>query len=121
MRHGPTIAVVDDDSEVRASLENFLRATGLTVRCFAGARAFLDDADPGDCVITDLHMPDMDGLALLDVLAARGSTIPVIVMTAFPTETARARSEAFGVVEFLTKPVDPEALFEAIEAALSEP
>jgi len=116
--HGPTISVIDDDGEVRASLQNFLRAAGMAVRSFPGAREFLDDTGPSDCVITDLHMPDMDGLALLDALAARGSAAPVIVMTAFPTEAARARSEAFGVVEFLTKPVDPDVLFEAIEAAL---
>lgn len=121
LRLSPTIAIVDDDADVRASLENYLRAAGVAVRTFASAEAFL--AAPAlpeaGCLVTDLHMPGMDGLALQAELNRRGRAFPVIVMTAFPTEAARAESAALGAAAFLAKPVDPDALLDRVEEILS--
>jgi FixJ family two-component response regulator len=115
----PFIAIVDDDPDVRASLDSLMRSAGLTARCFDGARALLDECDAGtfSCVVTDVHMPDMTGLELQNELNRRGRTQPVIFMTAFPTEATRKQALAAGAAAFLTKPIDPDALLDAIETA----
>lgn len=120
MKHSPIICIVDDDDAVRASLENYLRATGLDVCSFASAESFLASArrDKTDCLITDLHMPGMDGLALQRELNRVGRDFPVVVMTAYPTGPAREESLRLGAADFLAKPVDPDTLLERIEAIL---
>ncbi|MDF0544269.1 response regulator [Sphingobium sp. H39-3-25] len=112
-----TIAIVDDDPDVRGSLDSLMRSAGFMARCFASAEALLCDAayDALGCIVTDVHMPGMDGLDLQAEIARRGWTKPMIVMTAYPTETARERAMAAGALAFLTKPVDPDMLLEAIE------
>jgi FixJ family two-component response regulator len=113
------IGIVDDDPDVRGSLDSLMRSAGLTARCFASAEALLDDAAPEEmaCIVTDLHMPGMTGLELQAEILGRGWTQPVILMTAYPTDAARGQAVAGGAAAFLTKPVDPEALLEAIERA----
>ena len=120
MRSSPAIAIVDDDADVRASLENFLRSAGVKVRAFASAATFLTSpySAETDCLITDLHMPGIDGLALQAELSRTGRGFPVIVMTAFATPAARARSASLGARAFLVKPIDPEALLEHVEEML---
>ena len=115
----PLIAIVDDDPDVRASLDSLMRSAGLDARCFDGARELLDarDAATVTCVVTDLHMPDMTGLELQNELTRRGWIQPVIFMTAFPTDATRKQAFAAGAAAFLTKPIDPDALLDAIEAA----
>ena len=115
------IAIVDDDDGVRASLENYLRAAGVGVRAFACAEDFLNAPDRMGtaCLVTDLHMPGMDGLALQAELNRLGRAFPVIVMTAFPTDAAREESEQLGAAGFLAKPIDPDALLDRIEGLLS--
>lgn len=120
LRQTRTIAIVDDDDDVRASLENYLRSAGVAVRTFASAEDFLAspaEAETG-CLITDLHMPGMDGLALQAELKRRGRVFPVIVMTAFPTDAAREESTCLGCTAFLAKPVDPDALLDRVEEIL---
>ncbi len=116
MRSSLTICIVDDDDGVRASLENFLRSAGIRVCTFGSAEGFLasDELGAADCLITDLHMPGMDGLALQQELNRRGRTFPVIVMTAFPTRDAEERSTSLGAVAFLCKPVDPDLLLDRV-------
>lgn len=113
------IAIVDDDPDVRGSLDSLMRSAGFMARCFASAEALLGDAahDELGCIVTDLHMPGMTGLELQAEIARRGWTQPIIVMTAFPTEAARERALDAGALAFLTKPVDPDVLIEAIEKA----
>jgi FixJ family two-component response regulator len=120
-RPASTVTIVDDDEGVRASLENYLRSAGVQVRTFASAEAFL--ASPSwletCCLVTDLHMPGMDGLALQAELNRRGRTFPVIVMTAFPTDCAREDSAGLGAAAFLAKPIDPDALLDRVEEILN--
>ena len=93
----------------------------MTGAVFACAEDFLDCSDPHApaCVVTDLHMPGMTGLDLLGEMARRGWRHPVIVVTAYPTHAARVQALTAGAVAFLTKPVDPDALLEAIENAIT--
>jgi FixJ family two-component response regulator len=120
LRQSATICIVDDDDDVRSSLENYLRSAGMQVRTFASAESFL--ASPHrpktDCLITDLHMPGLTGLDLQRELNRIGRTFPVIVMTAYPTNAAREESASFGAAAFLTKPVDPDMLLDRVEQML---
>ncbi len=71
------------------------------------------------CIVTDLHMPGMTGLELQAEIARRGWRHPVIVMTAYPTDVARDQAMSAGATAFLTKPIDPDSLLEAIEGAVA--
>jgi FixJ family two-component response regulator len=121
MRRSPTICIVDDDADVRSSLENFLRSAGVDVQVFGSAKEFLATGEQAgiDCLITDLHMDDMDGLALQEELNSRHRSFPVIVMTAFPTKDTEERSMRLGASAYLVKPVDPDLLLERVEAMLA--
>ena len=111
-----TITIIDDDSEVRSSLTSLLRSAGYRVRPFDSAEAFLaGDIHDSACLLTDLHMPGMDGLELQAELHRLGCNIPVIVMTAFPTNDARARALDGGAVAFLAKPLDPDLLLDKLK------
>lgn len=121
MPETPAVCIVDDDRDVRMSLESFLRSVGAKVRTFDSAESFLGFESSGEtgCLVTDLHMPGMGGLALQEELVRRGRSYPVIVMTAFPTAEAKAASASFGAADFFVKPVDPELLLERVEELLA--
>lgn len=115
------IAVVDDDPDVRGSLNSLLRSAGHVPRCFDSAEALLaDGADGVACIVTDLHMPGMTGLELQAETRRRGWPQAVILMTAFPTDATRAEALAGGAAAFLAKPIDPDALIDAVEAVIGE-
>jgi len=118
----PLIAIVDDDPGVRGSLNSLMRSAGLTPHCFSGGEALLGSGleDRVACIVTDLHMPGMTGLELQAEIIRRGWRSPVIVMTAYPTDAARAQALGAGAAAFLTKPIDPDALVEAIERAVAQ-
>ncbi|WP_415944751.1 response regulator, partial [Streptomyces sp. 067-1] len=86
---------------------------------YPSADAFLtaDDAAP-DCVLTDLQMPGRSGLDLRAALRARGSAVPVILMTAYPTDDLRARATALDLAGLLDKPVDPGLLSSTLARAI---
>ena len=111
-----TIIVIDDDSEIRSSLTSLLRSAGYSVCTFHSAKAFLaGDVNDSACLLTDPHMPGMDGLELQAELHRLGRNIPVIVMTAFPTKDAQARALDAGAVAFLAKPLDPDLLLDKLK------
>lgn len=117
-----TVYVVDDDPSVRAGLARLIKSVGLTVKTFASALEFLEQAvseGPG-CVIADLRMPAMSGLELQDQLQARHLNLPVIFLTGFGTVPASVRAMKRGAVDFLEKPVDDQVLLEAIFQALEK-
>ncbi len=116
-----TIHVVDDDPAMRDSLEMLLSASGFTVRSHASAQAFLSEGLAGvDCVLTDVRMPEIDGLELLRRLRARDLRLPVIVMTGQGDIAIAVRAMKAGAVDFLEKPFSDDALFEAIERAVEQ-
>ena len=116
----PTIAIVDDDPDVRGSIDSLLRSAMMNPRCFASAEEMLAAGIEDDlaCIVTDLHMPGLTGLELQAEAGRRGWSVPIIIMTAYPTEIVRGQAEKAGAVAFLTKPVDPEGLLDAIERAV---
>ncbi|MDR3529784.1 MAG: response regulator FixJ [Rhodopila sp.] len=116
-----TVYVVDDDSAVRDSLRMLLESSGFTVRTHDSARAFLAERPAvSGCVLTDVRMPEIDGLELQRLLREQGIWLPVIVMTGQGDIAIAVRAMKTGAVDFLEKPFDDEALFQAIDRALAE-
>ena len=113
------IAIVDDDPSVLKALSRLLRTRNLEARSFASARSFLAALDPSlpACLIVDLQMPGMTGIELQQHLRDRQFNIPVIVISAYADDSARARCVALGSTAFLSKPFDDRELFDAIESA----
>src|SRR5262245_59102654 len=115
------VSVIDDDPSLRQSLLNLLISAGLRVATFESAEVFLESGsrDNTGCLVLDVRMPGMGGLALLRLLATSGSRIPVIMLTAHADEETRQRSLQAGEVEFLEKPVKGSALLNAVRSALA--
>lgn len=114
-----TVFIVDDDASVRDALALLLGLHGYRTLVFADARSFLNTfrADWYGCLLIDIRMPEMDGLALQRELLARNCTLPVIIITGHG-DVASAR-EAFKAqaIDFLEKPLDKTRLIQAIEEA----
>ena len=120
MGQSATIAILDDDAGVRATLASLLRAEGHAVRTFASPDDFLRAPGPDpDCLILDVQMPGMTGDALYTRLLAEGRAIPAVFMTAFPQEAVRARVLAAGATAFLEKPVDCDEIAALVAAAVA--
>ncbi len=114
------ISVVDDDESVREAVEGLIESLGFRVNAFRSAVDFLASASVADtsCMIADVHMPQMSGLELYRRLIEQGHSIPTILITAYPNDSVRARAQADGVVGYLIKPFDDNALIECVRAAL---
>ncbi|SMB21797.1 Transcriptional regulatory protein FixJ [Sterolibacterium denitrificans] len=116
-----TVFIVDDDAAVRDSLSLLLSLHGYRTTVFADAASLLGalQADWQGCLIIDIRMPGMDGLALQRELQARGCALPIIIITGHG-DVASAR-EAFraAAVDFLEKPLDEARLLQAIEESFS--
>jgi len=116
----PRVFLVDDDVPFMSGLERMLRATGYRAMCFDSAADFLarrPASSPG-CVVADLQMPDMDGMALQQALAHSDDPVPVVFLTGngdIPTGVAAMRH---GAEDFLAKTAPREQLLAAIERAL---
>jgi FixJ family two-component response regulator len=117
----PWIAIVDDDPSVLKALTRLLRTQTFHARTYGSALEFLAALSDGlpQCLILDLQMPEMTGVELLQRLRASGIQIPTIIITAHDDVGVRERCESAGVVAYLSKPVQDEALFAAIAAARS--
>jgi FixJ family two-component response regulator len=116
----PLLAVVDDDADVRIALTRLVSAAGFAVETFASGAEFLrsvENHEP-DCVVLDLHMPEMSGFDVQGALAIGHATVPVVVITGHDTPESRARAVQLGAKAYLCKPVNDEALLAAIGAAL---
>ncbi len=114
------IIIVDDDDAVRDSLALLLNFRGYRTRAFPSAEAFLADWRPDwrGCLLLDLRMGGMDGLALQRALAERGNTLPIVFLTGHgDLPQARAALKA-GAVDFLEKPYEEEALLAAVAEAV---
>jgi FixJ family two-component response regulator len=119
-RIGRTVSVVDDDQSLRRSLGNLLTSVGFRVDTFASAEEFLSSSQQENtgCLVLDLRMGGMNGLDLLRHLAATGSRIPVIILTAHADDEARQRSREAGAVAFFGKPFRADALLSAVKRVL---
>jgi FixJ family two-component response regulator len=116
----PTVFVVDDDADLRHSLEMLLRTMEFAVRSFASAaefRRFYQPIYPG-CLVLDVKMPRQNGLELYRRLLQEGKRLPVIFMTAHAEVTTAVAAMKTGAIEFLAKPFDRSTLIDRIEKAL---
>lgn len=116
----PVVYVIDDDQAMRDSLGFLLDTAGLDARTYASASGFLSEVEglSGDCIVTDVRMPEMSGLDLVQKLNERKVALPVIVITGHGDVPLAVQAMKAGVVDFLEKPFDDEALLSAIRAAL---
>jgi FixJ family two-component response regulator len=114
------VYVVDDDGRVREALAALLRANGRDVHAFSSGREFLDTSRQHvvACLILDLRMPGMNGLEV-QKLVSRDSQIPVIFITGRGDVPSTVMAMKGGAVDFLTKPVDEDALMRAVDGALA--
>lgn len=112
------IAVVDDDASAREAIAGLLRALGHEALEFTCAADLLTSAELPrlDWLIADMRMPETTGLDLYRLLFAVGSTIPVVLVSAYPHEALRTQALAAGVRAFLAKPVEAETLIEILHA-----
>lgn len=116
----PTIVIIDDDEEVRSAIENLVRSYGFEAHTFTSAEEFLASSlAEATCLISDIQMPGMSGVALQAALQDRGRRVPIIFITAFPEERLRRQVEAAGAVGFLSKPFDARALMACVDLALT--
>ncbi|HWA04584.1 MAG TPA: response regulator FixJ [Rhizomicrobium sp.] len=120
MTAGPVVFVVDDDGAVRDALGLSLKMAGHAVEVFESAAAFLASGAHSrrGCLITDIRMPDMDGLELQQELVRRKSTMPVIVITGHGDVPLAVRAMKAGAGDFLEKPFPRDALLAAVKRAL---
>jgi FixJ family two-component response regulator len=119
---GPTVFVVDDYAPGRRSISRLLRAAGFAVTAFASAKEFLAQYDPETpgCLVLDLAMPAVSGLELQDILADRGSLLPIIFLTAYGDIPKSVQAMKRGASDFLTKPVNDEDLLAAVRVAIEK-
>jgi FixJ family two-component response regulator len=111
------VAVIDDDKSARSSLARLIKAAGIDVVSFASAREFLEDPirNQVDCAVTDVRMPGVDGFKLQETLAQTLPYLSVVFITGHGDIPMTVRAIRLGAVDFLEKPVDDEALLEAIQ------
>jgi two-component system, LuxR family, response regulator FixJ len=117
------VHIVDDDMDFRQSLARLLEAAGYTTTTFASGSAFLTVAPQlsEGCVLLDVQMPRMDGLAVLEAFRKQGVRLPVIVMTAHGNVATAMRAMRSGAFDFVEKPFDDAPLLAMIDNALTHP
>ncbi|MGD9981835.1 MAG: response regulator FixJ [Hyphomonadaceae bacterium] len=115
------VHIVDDDKAVRDSIAFLLQVEGLAPRVYESAEALLAEAgalQPG-CIITDVRMPGLNGLELVEQLNSMGARLPIIMLTGHADVALAVAAMKLGVVDFLEKPFDDAALLAAVRAALA--
>lgn len=115
------VHIVDDEEPVRKSLAFLLTMTGFTVRVHESATSFLHTARSigKACLVTDLRMPDMNGVDLLERLKDIGASIPAVVITGHGDVPMAVAAMKAGAVDFIEKPFEDEVLVDAIKRAAS--
>lgn len=117
----PAIFVVDDQESVRHAIGEMLSVFGFEVEIFDSATRFLQAVDPGrpGCVVADVRMPGMDGIALVHEIARRGLVLPVILISGHADVPMAVAGIKAGAEDFIEKPVDDAKLVAAINRALT--
>ncbi|MFT7467949.1 MAG: two-component system response regulator FixJ [Candidatus Pseudothioglobus sp.] len=118
----PIVYVIDDDADVRKSLNLLFVSVNSTVVCYPGAVQFLKDIDnlqiENCCIIADVRMPSMTGIELLAELKKRGKIPPIIFISGHGDIAMAVSALKAGATDFLTKPFSEEILLEAVNSAL---
>lgn len=122
MKSEPTVFIVDDDASVRRAMGRLLTGAGYRVELFPSATAFLarDPYSGIGCLLLDIHMPEMSGTRLQTRLAEMQRNIPIVFLTAHGDVPTSVSAMKQGAVDFLTKPVDEQAMIAAIEEAFKK-
>ena len=114
----PLISIVDDDESVREAVEALMNSVGFRAQTFVSAAEFLaSDIENTSCLIADINMPHMSGVELYGRLTSLGYAVPTILITAYADDRVRKRALADGVICYLSKPFDDEALIECVRSA----
>jgi FixJ family two-component response regulator len=116
----PTVFVVDDDASVLTSLSRLLQSAGFSVSAFACARAFLESdscSKPG-CLVLDVQMPGLSGVELQQMLNEKKSALPIVFLSGNSELPTGVQAMKRGAFDFLTKPVEAEALLEAVRLSI---
>lgn len=115
------VHIVDDEDAVRRSIGYMLKTAGYAVESWASGAAFLRDARHAEegCILLDIRMPEMDGMAVQAALSERGITMPVVIMTGHGDISIAVQAMKGGAVDFLEKPFDKASLLGALEAAFA--
>ncbi len=116
-----TVFLVDDDEAIRHSASFMLRHSGFTVKTYPDGLSFLESVpeDYDGCILLDVRMPGMDGLAVQNALNQRGINMPVIILTGHGDVPVAVEAMKGGAIEFLEKPYEKQALVGAIENAFA--
>ena len=117
----PTVFIVDDDIDVRESLQELLESVGLHSQSFGTAQEFLSSArkDASSCLILDVRLPGISGLDLQHELKKGNVSIPIIFLTAYADVPMSVKAMKSGAVEFLTKPFRQQDLLDAVQRSLT--
>jgi DNA-binding NtrC family response regulator len=118
----PLVCVIDDDVSARESIDALLREEGYDVQAFASAEAYLARTlePPPGCLVLDVSMPGLSGLALQERLRGTSDLVPIVFVSGQSDVPMSVRALKLGASDFLTKPFDPDRLLEAIRATLAE-
>ena len=121
MEDRPIIHVIDDDAAMRDSLAFLLDVNGYKVLLYESANTFLEQAptEAVTCVVSDIRMPGLNGIELVQRLKSRGSSYPVILITGHGDVALAVEAMKAGAVDFIEKPFDDADILEAIRSALS--
>lgn len=117
----PIVHLIDDDEPVRSALSFVLEMNELPARAYASGEEFLEIAGSlrNGCVVTDIRMPGMSGLDLIKRMKEHGIDLPVVVITGHGDVPLAVEAMRAGVIDFLEKPFDDEALLKSIRLALN--
>jgi len=115
----PVVLVVDDEADIRFTLRLFLEQAGYAVRDYSSATECLDgEVSTASCVISDIRMPEMNGLQLLEVITQRGLVLPAIFVTGHADVQLAVRAMKVGAIDFIEKPFDASTLLQSVQKAL---
>jgi two-component system, LuxR family, response regulator FixJ len=116
-----TVYVVDDDASFRAAISRLLRASGFAVRAYSSATEFLTkhDRDASGCVLSDLQMPQMNGLDLQSALALTGNPMPILFLTGHGDIPSTVQAMRDGAEDFLEKNAPKTELLDAVTRAIA--
>ena len=114
------VFVIDDDESMRRSLATLLRSVGLDARVFSSPQEFTraERPDAAGCLVLDVRLPGLSGLAFQEQLAKDGIALPIIFISGHGDVPMTVRAMKAGAVEFLTKPFDDQVLLDAINGAI---
>lgn len=116
----PTVFIVDDDDALRDSLAFLMRSVGLAVQPFPTAEAFLaaHEPDQSGCLVTDVRLPGMSGIALQELLESRQTPLPVILISGYAEVPTAVKAMKRGAIDFIEKPFSNDVLLDCVRKAI---